>query len=457
LKGGIGKMDKKIILGEEDIPQNYYNLAADMPFEIEPPLNPSTKKPLDPKELEAIFCKSIIEQEISKERFIKIPEEVRDVYRIYRPTPLVRADRLEKFLKTNCKIYFKNESTSPVGSHKLNTAIAQAYYNKKDKVKFLTTETGAGQWGSALSFACNLFDMGCKVYMVKCSYEQKPFRKSVMNMFGAEVFASPSKETESGKNILKENPNCSGSLGIAISEAVEEAAKSNNTKKYALGSVLNHVLLHQTIIGQEAIKQLDSINEKADTIIGCVGGGSNFAGLCFPFLKDKLTGTGKYKNIQAIAVEPESCPSLTRGKYGYDFGDTAGLTPLLKMYSLGSSFIPPAIHAAGLRYHGMAPLICKLYEKGYIQARAYKQSEVFEAAILFARTEGIIPAVESSHAIKAAIDEAKKNDGKTIVFNLSGHGFLDLTSYEAYMNGKLGDIDLNEEDLKKSLEKIPSL
>ena len=450
-------MDKKIILEEKDIPRSFYNIQADMPFELDPPINPGTKLPLDPRELEVIFPKEIIRQELSKERYIEIPTEVLDAYRIYRPTPLVRADRLEKALKTNCKIYFKNESVSPGGSHKMNTAIAQAYYNKQEGVKFLTTETGAGQWGSALAFACNLFNIGCKVYMVKCSYEQKPFRKSLMKMFGAEVFASPSKETQSGLNILKENPNCSGSLGIAISEAVEEAAKSNNTKKYALGSVLNHVLLHQTIIGQEAIKQLESIGEQADMVIGCVGGGSNFAGLCFPFLKDKLTGIGKHKNIRAIAVEPSACPSLTKGKYGYDLGDTAGLTPLLKMYSLGSSFIPSAIHAAGLRYHGMAPLICKLCEKGFIEAKSYRQSEVFEAALLFAKTEGIIPALESSHAIKAAIDEAKNNSGKTIVFNLSGHGFLDLSSYDAYLEGKLQDVELNLDELQKSLDKIPKL
>jgi tryptophan synthase beta chain len=363
---------------------------------------------------------------------------------------------LEKAIGTNCKIYFKNESVSPAGSHKLNTALAQAYYNKMEGVKSLTTETGAGQWGSALSFACNLFGLGCKVYMVKCSYEQKPFRKVVMKLFNGQVIASPSNQTESGRKILKENPNCSGSLGIAISEAVEEAAK-NNDVKYALGSVLNHVLMHQTIIGQEAIEQLNSIDEKADTVIGCVGGGSNFGGLCFPFLKDKLSGSGKYKDVKAIAVEPEACPSLTKGKYGYDFGDTTGLTPLLKMYSLGSGFIPETIHAAGLRYHGMSPLISQLYEKGYIEARAYKQSEVFEAAIVFARAEGIIPAVESSHAIKAAIDEANKNDGKTIVFNLSGHGFLDLSSYENYMEGKLKDVALDSKELEDSLKKLPDI
>jgi len=448
--------NKKIILFEKDIPEYYYNIQADMPFELEPPINPGTKKPITAEELSIIFPMEIIKQEVSKERYIQIPVEVREAYKMYRPTPLVRADRLEKALKTNCKIYFKNESVSPVGSHKLNTALAQAYYNKKEGVTSLTTETGAGQWGSALAFASSIFGLDCKVYMVKCSYDQKPFRKSVMKMFGAQVIASPSNQTESGRKILKENPECSGSLGIAISEAVEEAAKNQNVK-YALGSVLNHVLLHQTIIGQEAIKQLDSINEKADIIIGCVGGGSNFAGLCFPFLKDKLTKNGKHKEVQAIAVEPEACPSLTRGKYDYDFGDTAGLTPLLKMHSLGSGFIPQAIHAAGLRYHGMAPLVSKLYEKGYLEARSYKQSEIFEAGLLFAKTEGIIPAVESSHAIKAAIDEAKKNTGKTIIFNLSGHGFLDLSSYESYMDGKLKDISINSEELQKSLESMPKL
>ncbi|MEI6731761.1 MAG: TrpB-like pyridoxal phosphate-dependent enzyme [archaeon] len=448
--------DKKIILSEVDIPESYYNIQADIPFALDPPMHPGTKQPIGPADLAVIFPMEIIKQEVSKEKYIPIPVEVRDAYRIYRPTPLVRAERLEKALKTNCKIYFKNESVSPVGSHKLNTALAQAYYNKKEGVKYITSETGAGQWGSAIAFACNIFGLGCKVYMVKCSYEQKPLRKSVMKMFGAKVFASPSNLTQSGRAILEKDPNCTGSLGIAISEAVEEAAQSKDTK-YSLGSVLNHVLLHQTIIGQEAIKQLDSISEKADTVIGCVGGGSNFAGLCFPFLSDKLKKEGKYKDIKAIAVEPTACPSLTKGKFAYDFGDTAGLTPLIKMHSLGAAFMPQAIHAAGLRYHGMSPLVSALYKEGFIDAKAYNQSEVFEAAILFAKAEGIIPAVESSHAVKAAIDEAKKNDGKTIVFNLSGHGFLDISSYDAFMEGKLKDIPISEEEINKAQASMPQI
>ena len=449
-------MGKKILLNEEDIPKSFYNIQADMPFDLEPPLNPLTKLPAGPEDLQAIFPMELIKQEVSKERDITIPDEVRDAYRIYRPTPLVRAERFEKAIGTTCKIYFKNESVSPVGSHKLNTAIAQAYYNMKEGVKALTTETGAGQWGCALSFACKLFDLKCKVYMVKCSYEQKPFRKSVMQLFGAEVISSPSDRTESGRKILKEFPESSGSLGIAISEAVEDAVKSKNTH-YALGSVLNHVLLHQTIIGQEALKQLEKENLKADIIVGCVGGGSNFAGLAFPFLKDKLTNKGKHKDAKFIAVEPKACPSLTKGKYAYDFGDTIGLTPLMKMHTLGSSFIPPSIHAGGLRYHGMAPLICKLYEKGFIEAQAFNQLETFEAAKIFAETEGIIPAVESAHAIKAVIEEARKNENKIIVFNLSGHGFLDLSSYDAYLQGKLQDSTISQEELEKSLGKLPKI
>lgn len=449
-------MSKKILLKEEEIPESYYNIQADMPFDLEPPLHPGTKQPAGPQDLQKIFPMELIKQEVTKERYIKIPEEVRDAYRIYRPTPLVRAERLEKVIGTSCKIYFKNESVSPVGSHKLNTALAQAFYNKKEGITSLTTETGAGQWGSALSFACNVFGLKCKVYMVKCSFEQKPMRKSVMQLFGAEVIPSPSNQTESGRKILKEFPDSSGSLGIAISEAVEEAATSKD-KHYALGSVLNHVLLHQTIIGQEAIRQLEKENLKADIVIGCVGGGSNFAGLAFPFLKDKLTKSGKHKKTRFIAVEPTACPSLTKGKLAYDFGDTVGLTPLLRMYTLGSNFMPSSIHAGGLRYHGMAPLICKLYEKGFIEAQAYNQLETFEAAKLFAETEGIIPAAESSHAIKAAIEEARKNKDKVIVFNLSGHGFLDLSSYDSYLQGKLKDSTLSEEELKKSLDRLPKI
>jgi len=431
-------MNTKILLDEKDVPTHFYNILPHLPAPLDPPLNPKTKKPIRPDDLSRIFPMELIKQEVSQEPLIETPEEIREIYKLYRPTPLIRALRLEKMLATPAKIYYKYEGASPVGSHKLNTALVQAYYNKKEGTKKLTTETGAGQWGSALAMACNFFGLDCTVYMVRCSYEQKPYRKVVMKLFDAQIFSSPSTNTEFGKKILKEDPNNSGSLGIAISEAIEDAIKSENAK-YSLGSVLNHVILHQTIIGQEAKKQLEIAGDYPDIIIGCVGGGSNFAGLSFPFLGDKLNGTKK--NLRVIAVEPTNCPSLTKGKYDYDFGDTAEMTPLLKMYSLGHKFIPDPLYAGGLRYHGMSPIISNLYHHKVIEARTYGQGEIFEAAHQFTQSEGIIPAPESSYAIKAAIDEAleckKQGPKKTIVFNLSGHGLLDLGGYEKYLSGEI--------------------
>jgi tryptophan synthase beta chain len=448
----------KILLSEKDLPTHFYNILPDLPKPLEPPLNPKTGKPIRLEELSRIFPKELIKQEMSKESEIEIPEEVREIYKLYRPTPLFRAKRLEKFLRTPAKIYYKYEGQSPVGSHKLNTALVQAYYNKKEGVKRLTTETGAGQWGSALAMACNFFGLKCTVYMVKCSYEQKPYRRTVMQIFGAKVFPSPSENTEFGRKILKENPGHPGSLGIAISEALEDALTHEDTK-YSLGSVLNHVLLHQTVIGLEAKKQLEVVNEYPDIVIGCVGGGSNFAGLSFPFLKDKLKG--ERKDLRAIAVEPTACPSITKGVFAYDYGDTAGVTPLLKMYTLGHKFIPNPIHAGGLRYHGMAPIISLLCKEKIIEARAYPQVAVFKAAVDFARCEGIIPAPESSYAIKAAIDEAlkckKEGVKKTILFNLSGHGLLDLAGYEKYLAGKLKDYKYPKEKVKEALKYLPKI
>ncbi len=413
--------------------KNYYNIVPDLPYQVPPVLHPATKKPIGPGDLAPLFPMELIKQEVSTERLVEIPKEVRKAYTLYRPTPLVRAVRLEKKLGTPAKIYYKYEGVSPTGSHKLNTAIAQAYYNKKEGVKKITTETGAGQWGSALSFACNMFGIDCRVFMVKVSYEQKPYRKIMMKTFGAHVVSSPSTETKIGKRILAQDPDTTGSLGIAISEAVEIAAKNNDTK-YSLGSVLNHVLMHQTIIGQEAKEQL---KEKPDVVIGCVGGGSNFAGLAFPYIRDKLKG----KKIEFLAVEPTACPSLTGGKYDYDHGDTGAMTPLLKMYTLGHKYIPPPIHAGGLRYHGMAPLLSLLFKHKIIDAIAYEQKDIFDAAVIFAQEEGIIPAPESAHAVKAAIDKAaecrEQNQKKTILFNLSGHGHFDLAAYSDYFEGKL--------------------
>ncbi|MGE5304927.1 MAG: TrpB-like pyridoxal phosphate-dependent enzyme [Alphaproteobacteria bacterium] len=447
----------KILLDESEMPTRWYNIAADLPRPLDPPLDPSNGKPLNPEALQAIFPKAIIEQEVSTERFIAIPEEVLKIYDLWRPTPMYRAKRLEAFLKTPAKIYYKYEGVSPAGSHKPNTAVAQAYYNKKEGVERLATETGAGQWGSAIAFACNLFGLRCSVYMVRVSYEQKPYRRILMESWGAQVLASPTNRTEAGKNILTHDPDSSGSLGIAISEAVEDAATHKDTN-YSLGSVLNHVLLHQSIIGLEAKKQFELVGEYPDILIGCVGGGSNFGGFAFPFIADKLKGE---RDTRVIAVEPTACPTLTRGIYSYDFGDTAGLTPLLKMYTLGAAFVPPKIHAGGLRYHGDSPLVCLLKKENIIEATAYRQREIFQAAIDFARTEGIIPAPEPAHAIKCAIDEAIKcrEEGKekVIGFILSGHGHFDLSAYDAYLKGALEDYELPDEQIRSALAALPKI
>lgn len=430
--------NKIVFLEQSKIPTHYYNILADMPEPMEPPLHPATKQPAGPQDLSAIFPMELIKQEVSGERFIEIPDEVRDLYRLSRPTPLIRAANLENELDTPAKIYFKYEGANPTGSHKTNTSYAQAYYNKQAGIKKLVTETGAGQWGGALAMACKHFGLECEVFMVKVSYNQKPYRKTFMNLFGATVHASPTDLTQAGKNVLAKDPNSPGSLGIAISEAIEVAVQRDDTN-YSLGSVLNHVMLHQTIIGEETRQQMEMVGDYPDMVIGCVGGGSNFAGIAFPFLRDKLNGTKK--NLEVIAVEPTSCPSLTKGKFEYDFGDEAGMTPLLKMYTLGHEFIPPKIHAGGLRYHGMAPTISHLYHLGKINAKAYDQLEVFQAAQTFAQAEGIVPAPESAHAIKEAIEQALKckesGEAKTILFNLSGHGFLDLGAYELYLEKHL--------------------
>jgi tryptophan synthase beta chain len=443
---------ERVILPIKDIPKQWYNVLPDLPTPLPAPLHPGTGKPLTPEDLAPIFPKALIEQEMSNERWIDIPDDVLELYQVWRPTPLQRAIRLEKAIKTNCRIYFKNESLSPAGSHKVNTSVAQAYYNKKEGVKRITTETGAGQWGSAISFACSLLGMKCTVYMVKASYHQKPYRKSLMHVWGAEVYPSPTNLTNSGRAILKEDPNCSGSLGIAISEAVEDAA-THEDSKYTLGSVLNHVLLHQTVIGLEVQKQLKLIDEKPDTLIACVGGGSNFGGLCLPFVPQKIKGD----NIRMIAVEPTACPTITKGQYMYDYGDTAMLTPLVKMHTLGHTFMPTAIHAGGLRYHGMAPIVSALAHAKLIEARAYSQKQVFEAALLFARTEGFLPAPETAHAILAAIDEAKKNDKKCIVFNYSGHGHFDLGAYDVFLAGKLEDYEHPDEKIAEALSHVPKI
>ena len=459
--GMAAKIDRnrtKFLLDEKDIPTKWYNIQADLKTPAPPVLHPGTKQPIGPADLAPLFPMELIKQEVSRERWIEIPDEIRNVYRLWRPSPLYRARRLEKALGTPAHIYYKYEGVSPAGSHKPNTAIAQAYYNKKEKVTRLSTETGAGQWGSALSLACQMFGLQCKVYMVKVSYQQKPYRRIMMETWGAQVVASPSPDTQSGKKVLEQDPNSPGSLGIAISEAVEDAATRDDTK-YSLGSVLNHVLMHQTIIGLEAKKQLEKADDAADIVIGCAGGGSNFAGLSFPFAADKLTG--KNKKTRIIAVEPSACPSLTKGSYVYDFGDTVGLTPLVKMHTLGHTFIPAPLHAGGLRYHGMAPLVCKLYDEGVIEAVAVPQLATFEAATQFARTEGIIPAPESAHAIRVAIEEAQrcKKEGKrrTILFNLSGHGHFDLGAYEAYQTGKLTDYEYPTEKVQEALRSVPKL
>jgi tryptophan synthase beta chain len=448
-------MDKKILLSEKDLPRAWYNVLPDLPRPLAPPLHPGTKQPIGPEALAPIFPMELIKQEVSMEPWIEIPGPVLEVLKIWRPSPLVRATALEKKLGTPARIYYKNESVSPPGSHKPNTAVAQAYYNKQEGVKRLSTETGAGQWGSALSFACSQFGLECKVYMVRVSYDQKPYRKSLIRAWGASVVPSPSPDTEAGRAVLAATPNSTGSLGIAISEAVEDAAKRDDTK-YTLGSVLNHVLLHQTIIGLETKKQLEIAGEKADIIIGCVGGGSNFAGLALPFIPDKLKGR---PDLRFIGVEPTACPTLTKGPFRYDFGDTAGMTPLLKMFTLGHNFIPSGIHAGGLRYHGMAPIVSHLAKLKLIEAVAYHQNPVFEAALMFAMTEGMIVAPETAHAVRAAIDEAlackARNEAKCIVFNLSGHGHFDMAAYDAYLDKKLTDYEHPEEAIAEALKSVP--
>ncbi len=444
----------KVFLPEVELPWFWYNVVADLPSLPPPPLHPGTKTPLNPDELAPLFPKALIEQEITREAWVPIPGPVRKIYQLWRPTPLFRAKRLEEALRTPAKIFYKYEGVSPTGSHKPNTAVAQAYYNRGEKVGRLSTETGAGQWGSALAFACHLMGLECTVYMVRVSYDQKPYRRSMMEVWGAKVYPSPSRETEAGRAVLVADPDSPGSLGIAISEAVEDARRHEDAK-YALGSVLNHVLLHQTVIGLEAVKQMELFDAFPDVIFGCCGGGSNFAGLTFPFLKAKLQG----RPLRIVAVEPTACPTLTRGVYAYDFGDTAGLTPLLKMHTLGHRFIPPAIHAGGLRYHGVAPLISALSDQGLIEAIAYPQRSVFEAAVTFARTEGIIPAPEAAHAIAATIDEAVRcreaGEEKTLLFNLSGHGHFDLSAYDRYLQGTLEDPVLSSTDVDRGLGHLP--
>lgn len=448
---------RKFLLQESQIPTQWYNIQADMPNKPLPPLDPETKKPLDPSKLEAILPKELIKQEISTERYIEIPERIREIYSLYRPSPLFRAHGLEKALGTDCKIYYKYEGGSPSGSHKPNTAIAQAYYNFMEGTKKITTETGAGQWGTALSFACSQFGIECDVYMVRVSYDQKPYRKILMNTFGANVFPSPSERTQSGRNFLELSPNTPGTLGMAISEAIEMAVQ-NDTTKYALGSVLNHTLLHQTIIGQEAILQMEMAQDEPDIVIAPLGGGSNFAGLAFPFLRETLRNG---KKTRFVAVEPSSCPKLTQGEFLYDFGDTQGFTPLLPMYTLGHNFEPSAIHAGGLRYHGASVLCSQLLKDGLIEASAVDQQDCFAAGTLFAQSEGLVPAPESNHAIAQVVLEVQraKEEGvqKTILFNLSGHGFVDMMAYNDYQGGKLSESPLSQEKLQKSVDQIRSL
>ena len=448
----------RFLLNETDLPRFWYNINADMPVPPTPVLNPQTLEPVTPDFLGVLFPMELILQEISTDQYIEIPEEVREIYKLYRPTPLIRARRLEKALDTPAHIYYKNEGVSPPGSHKPNTAIAQAYFNKMAGTKALVTETGAGQWGSALALACNYFDLDLEVYMVKVSYNQKPYRRVMMETYGAQVFASPSERTQYGTSVLAQDPDSPGSLGIAISEAVEVAATSGGAKKYSLGSVLNHVLLHQTVIGEEALKQMDLAGEYPDVIIGCVGGGSNFSGLAYPFLREKILDGRK---TRLVAVEPTATPSLTKGSYTFDYGDSAQMAPVVKMYTLGHNFVPPPIHAGGLRYHGVAPSLSALYEAGYIEAIAVPQLATFEAAVQFARSEGIIAAPESAHAIRAAIDEAldakEKGEKRVIVFNLSGHGNLDMAAYQAYFAGELEDYAYPEQAIKSAMEELPTV
>ncbi len=448
----------KFMLDEKDLPKAWYNINADMPISPGPVLHPATKEPVTPEFLSALFPMRFIQEAVSTERFIEIPEPVREVYKLWRPTPLIRARRLEKALDTPAHIYYKNEGVSPVGSHKPNTAVAQAFYAKEEGITGYTTETGAGQWGSALSMACNFFDLECDVYMVRVSYKQKPYRRIVMQTFGANVTPSPSEKTEFGRKILADDPESLGSLGIAISEAVEAAVTSNGRFKYSLGSVLGPVLMHQTVVGLEALKQFEMADAYPDIVIGCVGGGSNFAGFAFPFLHKKFT---EGKDARFIAVEPTACPTLTRGPYTFDYGDTAKSAPIVKMHTLGHTFVPPGIHAGGLRYHGMAPHISALCHNGDMEAVALAQVPTFKAAVLFAQTEGIIPAPETAHAVKAAIDEALvcKEEGtkKVIAFNFSGHGFLDLAAYDSYLQDELVDYAYPEELIQKAKKDLPEV
>jgi len=448
----------KTILPEDKLPTKWYNIAPDMPEgSLVPPLDPGTGQPIGPEALAAIFPMALIGQEVSTDNYVEIPEEVQEIYKLWRPTPLIRALRLEKALDTPAKIYYKYEGVSPAGSHKPNTAVAQAYYNKEAGVKRIATETGAGQWGSSMALATQMFGMECTVYMVKISYEQKPYRRSMMEVWGAEVLASPTDRTQSGQKILADDPDSPGSLGIAISEAVEDAATHEDVN-YALGSVLNHVLLHQTVVGEEAVAQMEMAGAYPDIVIGCIGGGSNYAGLAFPFMRDRLRGD---KQVEFLAAEPTACPTVTKGEFAYDFGDTLMSTPLLKMHTLGHDFVPAGIHAGGLRYHAMAPLISALVDAGHMDAVAYTQNEIFEAAIQFAQTEAIIPAPESSHAIKATIDKAlearEAGDEKVILFNLSGHGYFDMSAYDQYLSGNLVDYAYPEEKIRESMAKIPKM
>ncbi len=448
----------RFLLNESDLPRFWYNVMADSPVPPAPVLRPDTLEPVTPDFLSVLFPMDLILQEVSTERYIEIPEEVREIYKLYRPTPLHRARRLEKALDTPAHIYYKYEGASPAGSHKPNTAIPQAFYNKMAGTQALTTETGAGQWGSALALACSFFGLDLEVYMVKISYQQKPYRRVMMETYGAQVFASPTDRTNYGRSILGQDPDSPGSLGIAISEAVEAAATSGGKKKYSLGSVLNHVLMHQTVIGEEALKQMDLANEYPDVVIGCVGGGSNFSGLAYPFLRENLKNG---QRTRLVAVEPTAAPSLTKGTYAFDYGDTARMAPIVKMHTLGHGFIPPRIHAGGLRYHGMAPSLSAFHDAGLIEAVAVKQIPTFEAAVQFARSEGIIPAPESAHAIRAAIDEALdarvKGEKRVILFNLSGHGHFDLAVYEAFLSGKLEDYEYPTEAVQKAMAELPKV
>jgi tryptophan synthase beta chain len=446
----------KIVLSQAEMPRQWYNIQADLPVPLDPPMHPATGQPVGPEDLQAIFPMELIMQEVSQERYIEIPEEVLQAYTLWRPSPLQRARRLEKALDTPAHIYFKNESVSPAGSHKPNTAVPQAYYNKMEGITRISTETGAGQWGSALSLATGMFGLKCTVYMVRVSYDQKPYRKSMIQVWGAEINPSPSELTEAGKRFLAQDPDTPGTLGMAITEAVEDAATHDDTN-YSLGSVLNHVCLHQTIIGEECIKQMAIAGETPDVVVGCIGGGSNFAGIAFPYVREKINGS----KVRILAVEPASCPSVTKGAFAYDFGDTGGMAPMLKMHTLGHTFVPPGIHAGGLRYHGMAPLVSRLKQDGLIEAVAYPQMGCFDAAVLFAKSEGIIPAPESSHAIKGAVDEAirakEAGEQRVILFNLSGHGHFDMSAYDAFLGGQLSNYEYPQEMVEAALKELPKV